>query len=59
MPSTKRPMTAKQPANVGVTAPDSTSHADERVRFDQVLRRLVDAKLKKPAPKPAKPPRKL
>ncbi len=52
-------MTVEPNTKADDVAPGPAPQAQPRVPFDQVLRRLVDSKLKKPAPKPTKPPRKL
>ena len=59
MTSTEPPMKPAPPANTEASVSDNPPHAPGKVPFDQVLRRLLDAKAKKPAPKPGKPPRKL
>ena len=53
------PMTPAQPVKTEVPHPGDSGQAQGKVPFDQLLRRLVDAQAKKPAPKPGKPPRKL
>ena len=52
-------MSPEQPATTEDPRSDSKTPASDKVPFDQVLRRLLDAKAKKQAPKPGKPPRKL
>ena len=49
----------QKPPEAAPKLPDPAAPETERVPFGQVLRRLVDAKAKKPAPKTSKPPRKL
>lgn len=62
LPTSEPDMTVEPAAKAEEVPSDpapQTQQTQPRIPFDQVLRRLVDSKLKKPAPKPVRPPKKL
>lgn len=52
-------MKPASPAKTEDLPSDDLPPAPGRLPFDQLLRRLLDAKTRKTTPKPGKPPRKL
>lgn len=52
-------MTVEQATKADEVPSDRAPQTQAPIPFDQVLRRLVDGQQKKPAPKPARPPKKL
>lgn len=59
MTSSEPPMKPAPPAKTEDPPPGDQPRAQGPLPFDQVLRRLLDAKTRKTTPKPGKPPRKL